>query len=62
MVRLQSLVQTETERDDERHKREELQRNITRFLDTATEIAQGDLTKRGQVTSTPSAASSTPST
>src|SRR5213593_4481558 len=40
-----------TERDEERRKREELQRNITRFLDTATEIAQGDLTKRGQVTS-----------
>src|SRR3989442_4410100 len=51
VVRLRSLVQTETERDEERHKREELQRNITRFLDTATEIAQGDLTKRGQVTS-----------
>ncbi|MGH7302579.1 MAG: methyl-accepting chemotaxis protein [Candidatus Rokuibacteriota bacterium] len=51
VVRLRSLVQTETERDEERRKREELQRNITRFLDTATEIAQGDLTKRGQVTS-----------
>ena len=51
VVRLRALVQTETERDEERHKREELQRNITRFLDTATEIAQGDLTKRGQVTS-----------
>ena len=51
VVRLRALVQTETERDDERRKREELQRNITRFLDTATEIAQGDLTKRGQVTS-----------
>src|SRR5499426_2921647 len=51
VVRLRSLVQTESERDEERRKREELQRNITRFLDTATEIAQGDLTKRGQVTS-----------
>ena len=51
VVRLRSLVQTETERDEERRKREDLQRNITRFLDTATEIAQGDLTKRGQVTS-----------
>jgi len=51
VVRLRSLVQTETERDEEKRKREELQRNITRFLDTATEIAQGDLTKRGQVTS-----------
>src|SRR5437870_6510553 len=51
VVRLRSLVQTEVERDEEKRKREELQRNITRFLDTATEIAQGDLTKRGQVTS-----------
>ena len=51
VVRLRSLVQTEAERDEERRKREELQRNITRFLDVATEIAQGDLTKRGQVTS-----------
>jgi methyl-accepting chemotaxis protein len=51
IVRLRSQVQTESERDDERHKREELQRNIMRFLDTATEIARGDLTRRGQVTS-----------
>ena len=50
VVRLRSLVQTETERDEERRKREELQRNITRFLDIATEIARGDLTRRGQVT------------
>jgi twitching motility protein PilJ len=49
--RLSSLVQTEAERDEERRKREELQRNITKFLDVATEIAQGDLTKRGTVTS-----------
>ena len=51
IVRLRSQVQTESERDEERHKREELQRNIMRFLDTATEIARGDLTRRGQVTS-----------
>ena len=51
IVRLRTQVQTESERDDERHKREELQRNIMRFLDTATEIARGDLTRRGQVTS-----------
>jgi len=50
VVRLRSLVQTETERDEERRKREELQRNISRFLDVATEIAQGDLTRRGEVT------------
>ena len=51
VVRLRSLVQTESERDEERHKREEIQRNIMRFLDIATEIARGDLTRRGQVTS-----------
>ena len=51
VVRLRSLVQTEAERDDERRKREDLQRNITRFLDIATEIAHGDLSKRGDVTS-----------
>ena len=51
VVRLRSLVQTEAERDDERRTRENLQRNITRFLDIATEIAQGDLSKRGDVTS-----------
>jgi len=38
VVRLRSLVQTEAERDEERRKREDLQRNITRFLDIATEI------------------------
>jgi twitching motility protein PilJ len=51
IVRLRSLVQTESERDEERRKREELQRHITKFLDTVTEIAQGDLTRRGEVTS-----------
>jgi len=50
IVRLRSQVTTETERDDERHKREALQKNITVFLDTVTEIAQGDLRKRGDVT------------
>jgi twitching motility protein PilJ len=51
VVRLRSLVQTEAERDEERRRREELQRNITSFLDIATEIARGDLTRRGEVTS-----------
>jgi methyl-accepting chemotaxis protein len=51
VVRLRGLVQTEAERDEERRRREELQQNITRFLDVATEIAEGDLTKRGEVTS-----------
>jgi methyl-accepting chemotaxis protein len=51
VVRLRSQVQTEAERDDERRRREELQESIIRFLDTAMEISQGDLTKRGDVTS-----------
>ena len=51
IVRLRSLVQTEAERDEERRKHEDLQRNITRFLDIATEISHGDLTRRGEVTS-----------
>ncbi len=51
IVRLRSLVQTEAERDEERRRHENLQRNITRFLDIATEISQGDLTRRGEVTS-----------
>jgi twitching motility protein PilJ len=49
IVRLRGLLQTETERDDERRKREELQQNIIKFLDTVVEIGQGDLTKRGEV-------------
>ena len=51
IVRLRSQVQTETERDEERRKRQELQQNIARFLNTVMEISQGDLTKRGVVTS-----------
>ena len=51
IVRLRSQVQTESERDDERRRREELQENIIKFLDTAMEVSQGDLTKRGEVTS-----------
>jgi methyl-accepting chemotaxis protein len=50
IVRLRSQVTTETERDEERHRREELQRNIARFLDTVNLVAQGDLTRRGEVT------------
>jgi methyl-accepting chemotaxis protein len=49
IVRLRSLVQTETDRDDERRKREELQQNIITFLDTVVEIGKGDLTRRGEV-------------
>jgi methyl-accepting chemotaxis protein len=50
VVRLRSQVMTETERDEEKRKRELLQANITRFLDTVMEIAQGDLSRRGEVT------------
>jgi methyl-accepting chemotaxis protein len=49
IVRLRSLVQTEADRDEERRKREELQRNIITFLDTVVEIGKGDLTRRGEV-------------
>ena len=48
--RLRGLGLTAPERDVERRQREELQRSITRLLDTAVEIARGDLTLRGEVT------------
>jgi twitching motility protein PilJ len=50
VTRLRSQVLTEAERDDERKRREELQKNISVFLETVTDIAQGDLRKRGEVT------------
>jgi twitching motility protein PilJ len=50
IVRLRALVQTEADRDEERRKREDLQQNIVKFLDTAVEIGKGDLTRRGEVT------------
>jgi len=50
VVRLRAQVMTEAERDEEKRKREALQKNIQTFLDTAMEIAQGDLSRRGQVT------------
>ena len=50
VVRLRSQVLTETERDEERARREVLQKNITAFLDTVMEISQGDLRRRGEVT------------
>jgi twitching motility protein PilJ len=50
VVRLRSQVLTEGERDDEKKKREDLQKNIQTFLDTVMEISQGDLSRRGQVT------------
>ena len=50
IVRLRALVQTEADRDEERRKREDLQQNIIKFLDTAVEIGKGDFTRRGEVT------------
>src|SRR6476659_7356485 len=48
--RLRARVQTEADRDEERRKREDLQQNIIKFLDTVVEIGKGDLTRRGEVT------------
>ena len=50
VTRLRSQVLTEAERDEERKRREDLQKNISVFLETVTQIAQGDLRKRGEVT------------
>ncbi len=50
IVRLRELVQTQADRDEERRKREDLQQNIIKFLDTVVEIGKGDLTRRGEVT------------
>jgi twitching motility protein PilJ len=48
--KLRGQVQTEAERDRERHQREELQNNISIFLDTVMDVAGGDLRRRGVVT------------
>ncbi len=50
ILQLRNLVQTQDERDAERREREELQTNVTAFLNVAMDIADGDLTKRGRVT------------
>lgn len=51
IVRLRNLVSTvEGDRDSERRRREGLQNNIREFLQTATQMARGDLTRRGRVT------------
>jgi len=50
VTRLRSQVTTETERDEEKRRREDLQKNIAGFLETVTQIAQGDLSRRGEVT------------
>lgn len=50
VTRLRTQVTTEAERDDERKRREDLQRNIAVFLETVTQIAHGDMRQRGEVT------------
>ncbi|WP_165795401.1 methyl-accepting chemotaxis protein [Deinococcus koreensis] len=50
IVRLRGMVQTEAERDQERQSREALQANVSAFLDVTMDIAEGDLTRRGEVT------------
>jgi len=50
VTRLRSQVLTETERDEEKRRREDLQKNIAVFLETVTQISQGDLRKRGEIT------------
>src|SRR5438034_700743 len=50
VTRLGSQVLTEAERDEEKRRREDLQKNIAVFLETVTQISQGDLRKRGEVT------------
>ncbi len=44
------LAANEDERNAEAKRSRDLQHNVTRFLDVVTEISQGDLTKRGEVT------------
>ncbi|HEX6201971.1 MAG TPA: methyl-accepting chemotaxis protein [Thermoanaerobaculia bacterium] len=50
IVNLRGLVQTVEERDAERRRRRQLQENIREFLGVTMLIADGDLTRRGQVT------------
>ncbi len=50
VTRLRSQVLTEAERDEEKRRREDLQKNIATFLEAVTQISQGDLRKRGEVT------------
>lgn len=47
ILALRSLLE---QQEAERQRGLQLQENVRRFLEVATEIAQGDLTKRGQVT------------
>lgn len=48
--RLRGLVITESERDEERARRQALQDNIRNFLQVSRQVSQGDLRLRGEVT------------
>ena len=48
-MQLRGKVQSEEELERERREREELQTNVGAFLDVAMDIAEGDFTKRGNV-------------
>lgn len=48
ILTLRSLAE---QQEEERQRALQLQQNVRRFLEIATEIAQGDLTKRGEVSS-----------
>jgi methyl-accepting chemotaxis protein len=50
IVALRSQLTTEAERDEERRRHDELQQHIVDLLDTVMLIAEGDLTRRGEVT------------
>jgi twitching motility protein PilJ len=47
---VRQLASNEDERNAEVKRSKELQQNVTKFLDVVTEISQGDLTRRGEVT------------
>ncbi len=47
---VKQLAKNEEEREAELKRSKELQQNVSQFLDVVTEISQGDLTRRGEVT------------
>ena len=51
VIKLRDVVRTERERDVAQEESEMLQHSISGFLDVITDVAQGDLTRRGQVSS-----------
>ncbi len=51
VIKLRDVVRTERERDLAQEESEMLQSSISGFLDVITDVAQGDLTRRGTVSS-----------